>query len=65
MKCCVLSKANGSVDFLRDNSDVLMRQLRNNLRDIYHIKIENEQQSANDDQNNDDRSRNTLANQQQ
>ncbi|MDR1891240.1 MAG: type III secretion HpaP family protein [Puniceicoccales bacterium] len=59
------SGASDSVNFLRENSDSLMRQLQNNLRDINHVEIEIEQQSASDNQNNDGRSRNRFGNQQQ
>ncbi|MDR1528628.1 MAG: type III secretion HpaP family protein [Puniceicoccales bacterium] len=57
-----------SENLLRANSDTLMRQLQNNLRDVDRIDIEIEQherQSASDNQNNDGRSRERFGNQQQ
>ncbi|MDR2779109.1 MAG: hypothetical protein LBB16_02370 [Puniceicoccales bacterium] len=54
-----------SVNLLRDNSDGLMRQLQNNVKDISYVEIEIEQQSASDNQNNDGRSRNRFDYQQQ
>jgi hypothetical protein len=62
--------ATGSIDsenLLRANSDTLMRQLQNNLKDTDRIEIEIEQheQSASDNQNNDGRSRERFGNQQQ
>jgi type III secretion system needle length determinant len=59
--------SNASENLLRANSETLMRQLRNNLKDIDRVDIEIEQheQSANDNQKNDGRSRNRFGNQQQ
>ncbi|MDR1457773.1 MAG: hypothetical protein LBI47_02920 [Puniceicoccales bacterium] len=56
-----------SENLLRANSDALIRQLQNNLKDTDRIEIEIEQhgQSASDNQNNDGRSRNRFGNQQQ
>ncbi|MDR2776682.1 MAG: type III secretion HpaP family protein [Puniceicoccales bacterium] len=52
--------SNDSENLLRANSDALMRQLQNNLKDIDRVDIEieqHEQQNANDNQNNNGRSR--------
>jgi hypothetical protein len=49
----------------RENSDDLIQQLQNNLRDINAVEIETQQQSAIDNQNNDNCSRNSPGNQQQ